>query len=476
MKISVLFVTWELAPFFHVGGLGDVSRSLPRALFDLGVDIRVAMPFYKILKLRNVKRKKIGKILVKYDGEESVVEIWEIRFLEKPIPVYLFKNTRYLDEPGADMYPFFNISVEKFSENNFLDWKPQIIHCNDWHTGLIPLLIKHFNPVIKTVFTIHNLLHQGRSTIEILNRTGMDSSKCRVIQWEIKKGQINSLLEGIVHSDLVNTVSPTYAKEILTEEFGVGLDDILRDEQNKISGILNGIDYAIRNPFIDSYIKFKYSAMPQNTDGEKGFLGFIEGKEKNKAFLQEKLKFEVDEKIPLIGFVGRFSSGQKGVELIHKMMRRLDLEKFQFVFLGKGEEEWEERYLWFAKFFPKNVRCEFEFDEKLASQIYAGSDFLLIPSKFEPCGLIQMIAMKYGTLPIARAVGGLKDSIDDNENGFLFKKYASHDLEAVLRKAILVWKSDKKKMYRMIQNAMEKDFSWDLSAKKYIDLYNRLLG
>lgn len=469
-----MFVTWELPPFFHIGGLGDVSRSLPRALCDLGVDVRIAIPFYSVLKFHNAKRRKIGILKVRYDGEESTVQVYETKLPEKNVLVYLFQNTRYLNEPTSDTYPFFSTALIKFVEGNLTSFKPQIVHCNDWHTGLFPLLAKHKNLSVKTLFTIHNLSHQGKITVDVIKKTGINLKKCRVIQWELKKGQINSLLEGVIHADLVNTVSPTYAKEILTEEYGAGLDDILRNERRKISGILNGIDYNVRKLSNDKFIKYHYCDKPVLND-KTGIFGFIEGKRKNKKYLQEKFKLEVNDRIPLIGFIGRFSAKQKGVEIIHKMLRRLPLEKYQFVFLGKGDEEWEERYLWFNRFYPKSVYSEFGFDEKLASQIYAASDFLLIPSRFEPCGLIQMIAMKYGTLPIARGVGGLKDSIDDGENGFLFKKYASQDLETSLKRAVSVWKNDKPRFYKMIQNAMEKDFSWGVSASKYIDLYESLL-
>jgi starch synthase len=191
--------------------------------------------------------------------------------------------------------------------------------------------------------------------------------------------------------------------------------------------------------------------------------------------LQKTLGFEVNDDLPLIGFVGRFSSKQKGVELIHKMLRRIQLEKYQFVFLGKGEEEWEERYLWFNKFFPKNVYCRFDFDDKLASQIYAASDFLLIPSRFEPCGLIQMIAMRYGALPIARATGGLKDTISDGVDGYLFKNYSSNDLEKRLKYAVSIWKDRRDVHNQMVEAAMKKDFSWDKSAQKYLALYEQLV-
>jgi starch synthase len=285
----------------------------------------------------------------------------------------------------------------------------------------------------------------------------MDHEKCRVISWEISKKQINTLLEAIIHADFVNTVSPSYAKEILTEEFGCGLEDILGGEARKITGIINGIDYEEMKPYYDT-------------------TNFIERKQANKAYLQQKTGLEVTPQKPLIGFIGRFSFRQKGIDIIHKMLTRIDIEKYQFIFLGKGDENWEQRFLWFMKFFPKNVFCSFEFNNELAGQIYSSSDFLLIPSRFEPCGLIQMIAMRHGTLPIARATGGLKDTIEDGVDGYLFKNYSSIALEKRLDFACDIWKNRRSVHNKMVEAAMKKDFSWDKSANAYIKLYEKVMG
>ena len=463
--MKVLFAVWELAPFFQVGGLGDVAKSLPKSLHRLRVDVRVILPFYKALKLHKLQKKEIKKFTVIYDGKKEEVVIYQIHFLDKNIPVYILKNEKWIDIPSRDTFAFYDLCVYEILKNNHLSWTPEVVHCHDHHAGLIPLLIKHNNLKFKTLLTIHNLNHQGKYSINVIKRTGLDHSKCRVIQWEAKKKQINFLLEGIIHADLVNAVSPTYAKEILTEEYGCGLDEIIRNEGQKISGILNGIDYDSRDPAKDKNISFNY-----------GVDKAIEGKKLNKTFLQEKLGFTISDEIPLIGFIGRFESKQKGLDIMHKMIRRVNLQKFQFVILGQGEVEWEDQFLWLASFYKKNVSYISVFDKRIASQIYAGADFLLVPSKFEPCGLIQMIAMRYGTLPIARATGGLKDSIDDKINGFLFKKYSSFELEKTMKKAVEIWKNDKKKINEMILNAMKKDFTWDKSAREYIKLYNKLVG
>ncbi len=462
--MKVLFAVWELVPFFQVGGLGDVAKSLPKKLHEQGVDVRVILPFYKALKLHKQQKKEIKKFNIIYDGKKQKIVIYQISFLDEKIPVYIIKNEKWLDVPTRDTFAFYNLCVYEILKNNYLDWLPDVVHCQDYHTGLIPLLIKHNNLKFKTLLTIHNLNHQGKSSLDVIKRMGLDHSKCRVIQWETKKKQINFLLEGIIHADLVNAVSPSYAKEIFTEEYGSGLDEIIRNEGQKISGILNGIDYDSRDPIHDKNINFHYS-VDQSP---------IEGKHLNKKFLQEKLGFTVSDQIPLIGFIGRFESKQKGLDIMHKMIRRVNLQKFQFVILGQGEVEWEDQFLWLASFYKKNVAYISVFDRRIASQIYAGADFLLVPSKFEPCGLIQMIAMRYGTLPIARATGGLKDSIIDGVDGFLFKKYSSFDLETKMKHAVEIWKNDKKQINEMILAAMKKDFTWDKSAREYIKLYNKL--
>ncbi len=473
--MKVLFTVWELAPFFHVGGLGDIARSLPKALYSSKVDIRVILPYYKALKLFKLKREKIKTFSIIYDKKKEKVTLYQIHFLDANLPVYIIQNKKYLNVPNNDIFPFFNLAIMEILEKNYLSWQPEIIHCNDNHEGLIPFLVKHKKLPYKTLLTIHNLTHQGKMSPDFIKKMGVDPGKCRVIRWEIKKRQINRLLEGIVHADLVNTVSPTYAKEILTEKYGAGIDELIRNERQKISGILNGLDYDTRCPQKDKNIIYHYNETEAKGDYPYKIYPPFEGKKMNKEFLQEKLGLTVSNETPLIGFIGRFDSKQKGIELIHKMIRRVNLKKFQFAILGEGEVEWVERFNWLARFYEKSVAYVSVFDDRLASQIYAAADFLLVPSKYEPCGLIQMIAMRYGTLPIARATGGLKDSIIDGVDGFLFEDYSSFDLEKKLKDAVEIWQNNKKKYQSMVLAAMTKDFSWNKSAKEYINLYKKLL-
>ncbi|MFC1647155.1 glycogen synthase [Patescibacteria group bacterium] len=474
--MNVLFAVWELAPFFKVGGLGDVARSLPRSLKTKGVDIRVVLPYYKAISLNGQKKISVGKFSVKYDGKNVPIEVYKICFIDSSIPVYLIKNTKYLNIPIADTYALFDLAVCELATTGISKWKPDIVHGNDSHCGLIPLLIKERKIPVKTMFTIHNMQYQNRCPLSIISKIGLDEKCCNVFHWESSRRKINFLLEGMLHADIVNTVSPTYAKEIFTEEFSAGLDDVINEKNVKVIGILNGIDYEIRNPKIDPFIPYNYALSCKKTiSGSKTLYPYEIGKTKNKKYLQRLLGFRVNENIPVTGFIGRFNTHQKGIDLIHKMLLRADLSGLQFVIMGEGDPGWHEKFEWLRKFNPKNIYVSNRFDEKMASLIYAASDFLFIPSKFEPCGLIQMIAMRYGCVPIAHAVGGLKDTIAHNKDGFLFHRPTSHALEKQYMEAVDIRNNKPKTFNNIIKNAMLKDFSWKISASKYIEVYKKML-
>jgi starch synthase len=466
--MKVLFAAWELDPFFKFGGLGDVARSLPAALKEIGVDIRNIIPFYNVLKLGRNKKKKVGKFNVEYGGKKEKVEIYQVLNPKSYVPVYLLRNKTYLSiAKSPDTFAFFDKAIAEIIQKNYLFWLPDVLHCNDHHTGLIPLLIRSMHLPIKTVFTIHNLSYQGINSTEVLEKLKVDHLRSKVMNWEIKSRQLNFLMEGIIHADVITTVSPTYAHEIMTEEYGAGLEEVLRGKEGRVFGILNGIDVKFNQSLHSKAVKYPYA----NKN-----LSWEEGKRHNKLYLQKKLGLRSGENIPLLSFIGRFDPRQKGIEIIHKMMRRIDVEKYEFVILGTGNQEWEERYQWLSKFYPKNVSCNFRFDDVLAYQIYAASDFILIPSKFEPCGLIQMIAMSFGTLPIAHKTGGLADSIKDDVNGFLFDKYTSVSLEKTVKKALGIWHTDKPRYKKMVEAALNTDFSWRKSAMEYLELYNKLIN
>lgn len=465
--MKVLFAVWELDPFIKVGGLGDVAASLPKALSFLGIDIRIVIPFYKALKLGRNRKKLVKDFTIKFANKLEKVEIYGVTHPVSKVRVYILKNSKYLDAPRfPDTYAFFDKAIVAMINENHLNWIPEIIHCNDLHASLIPLLLKEKKLSIKTMLTIHNLAYQGRTSLDVLPKVGLDHTRCQVIQWETESRRINFLLEGITHADIITTVSPTYAKEILTEQYGSGLEEVLRAREGRIFGVLNGIDHRketmhlphIKHP---NLVFQKYS--------------WEEDKKLSKRHLQKKLGFKVDETIPLLAFIGRFDPLQKGIDILHKMLRTIDLSGYQFVILGKGDLEWEERFQWLATFYPKNVSCTFVFNEIFASQMYAASDFILIPSLFEPCGLIQMIAMGYGTVPIAHRTGGLIDSIKNGHNGFLFNNYGAETLRETVEKAVNIWRHEKKLHKEMVENALATDFSWGRSAKEYLKLYEKIL-
>lgn len=475
--MNVLFVVWELDPFFKMGGLGDVARSLPAALKSLGVDISIVLPYYKVVKWGRNKKTKIGNIQMQYAGKNETIEIWKTTTSYTKVPLYFLKNSHYLDSVATmDTWGFFDKAVVTLIQNKVILSTPDIVHLNDVHCGLIPLLIKLEKLPIKTLMTIHNLAYQGKTSIQIVKNIGIDPESCKMLLWEIKTAQINFLLEGIVHADIITTVSPTYAKEILNEELGSGLNEILRGKEGRIFGILNGIDINWRYILYDKSIKYRYGLVPnQPTPDKIKYYDWKEGKKRNKLLLQKKLGLKIDANIPMLCFIGRFDSKQKGLDILHTMLRRIDQTALQFIILGSGEKNWEERFHWLATFYPKNISCNFLYDDNLAHQIYAASDFIVIPSRYEPCGLIQMIAMLFGTIPIAHKTGGLKDSIKEGYNGFLFSAYTSQALEEKTTKAVAMWKNDRPAFEEMVTHALTTDFSWAKSAKEYIVLYEKLL-
>lgn len=476
--MKVLFAVWEIPPFFKVGGLGDVARALPADLITMGVDIAVVTPFYKAVRFREIKKDKISTLTFTYGGKKEDVEIFKALHPLNKFPVFFLKNTKYLDVvKDTDTWPFLNKAIIEAVKQNSFNFYPDVIHCNDLHTGLIPLLVKEENMPIKTMLTIHNLAHQGRVTKDVLDKIGIDSDKGSFLAWEKESKQLNILMEGIIHSDLVTTVSPTYAREIMTEEFGMGLDEVLRGKEGRVFGILNGINLTRyiehKDKRICSFVE-KRLKRPDQIPADLSF--YIERKKENKRKLQQKLGLSESDEMPLSCFVGRFDPFQKGLDILHRMIRNLDIENHQFVLLGSGNVEWEEKFEWFNKFYPQNISCNFTFDESLAHEIYESSDFIIIPSKYEPCGLIQMLSMFFGTIPIAHRTGGLIDSIKNNHNGFLFEKYTSEALEHVYKKAVDLRSQDKKAFEVMVMAALTADFSWKKSAGEYLNLYNKLVA
>jgi len=473
--MKILFVASECSPMAKVGGLADVVGSLPKALKPQGVNVAIALPFYEVIKIKKNKLKLIKKnIPVFFQKKETSFNLWQTFLPESRVPLFLIENKEYF--AGKGIYPaddasssgskseavrFSFLSIASIKVAKLL--KVEVLHCHDWHTALIPFLIKKEKNRIKTLLSIHNLGYQGvydRKTIN--NLLGSEIFK--------KDKKINSVKIGILNADFINTVSPSYAKEILTKKYGFGLQRYLQKRKKNLTGILNGLDEDQFSPEKDSYLKKKYSWRK------------IEDKNINKAFLQKKCFGRTNSKIPTISIISRLAD-QKGFTLIKDIFKSLMKENCQFVLLGKGAKRYESLFLKFAKKFPEKCWVRIDFDEKLAHQIYAGSDIFLMPSYFEPCGLGQQIAMKYGTIPVARKTGGIKDTVFEVKTsgkkvegtGFLFQKYTGKALLSTTKKALRHY--DKKNVWRAIQlNGMKQDLSWQKSAKKYKALYKKILA
>lgn len=443
MRLRVLFAASECAPLVKVGGLADVVGSLPKALVKLGVEVGIALPGYKNL---------LGtKALPGTD-----------------IPLFLVENEEYF---GGSEKPYWETGDDPkrfgyFSRHvvqSLPDWgfKPDIIHIHDWHASLVPVIVRKIGLSYATVLTIHNLHFQGVSSSDVFFPAGLSEHDLKTLEWDYQDRNIDQLLQGIIHADVINTVSPTYAKEILSPEFGEGLHEILRAREARLLGILNGVDYEVYDPARDKEIY-------QNFD----LSNFEEGKWVNKQALQRELGFAVSKETMLVGFIARLTD-QKGLSLVTEGFERMMELNLQFVLLGVGNPRYERQFREFAQAYPSKFSAQTKFNAPLAHKIYAGADLFLIPSRFEPCGLTQMIAMRYGTLPLVRSTGGLADSVSDGEDGFVFEKYETGQMLFCLRRALKTFDSPAWK--RMIEKAMQKDFSWEKSAREYVSLYERAL-
>jgi starch synthase len=459
-QLKVLYASSEVVPFAKTGGLADVAGSLPLALKDLGVDVRVIMPKYAS---------------VKAEGDQAV--------LGEDIPVYFVKNDDYFgrkelygdkfgDYPdNLDRFIFFSHEVlERCKAENFA---PDVINCNDWQTALIPVYLNtmyKYDPFFaktKVVFTIHNMAYQGVFTKEEFPKIGLDWSLFTINYFEFY-GKVNLMKAALIYSDAISTVSPTYAKEILTKEFGCGLEGVLRTRQDVLSGILNGIDCRLWSPATDRKIFRNYTA------------DTIDNKYVNKEKLQAETGLKVDRDIPMIGLISRLAD-QKGLDILAKIIDEVLNMKVQFILLGTGDQRYHVLFEKMAKIHQKNTSINLKFDATLAQKIYAASDLFLIPSRYEPCGLGQMISFKYGTIPVVRQTGGLKDSVQEFDQktgqgtGFTFVEPKPEALLHAIKKAFNMYKN-KTVWDALVKKVMALDFSWESSAKEYISLYRTVLG
>lgn len=474
-KKKVLFVAAEALPYVKTGGLGDVAAALPKALLKEGYDVRVVLPLYF-----NIPDK--FRTTMQYLGCCYVSLAWRYQycgvFTQKydGVTYYFIDNEYYFKRNGiyghyddAERFAFFSKAV--LEALPIMDFTPDVIHCHDWHTGLTPVYLDVYyrnSPYCKnarTVFTIHNIQFQGKYGGEICDDIlGLPADKKSLVMYQ---NCVNFMKGAIECSNKVTTVSPTYAGEILNSYYSFGLQDILGARKYKLSGIINGIDVDINNPSTDKALFKNYD---KNTVADKAA---------NKKGLQQMLNLNQNPNVPIIGMVTRLTE-QKGMELIANVFEDILSKGIQMVVLGSGDWKYESLLKDMQKRFPDKLRAVLGFSGDLASKIYAGADIFLMPSKFEPCGLSQMISMRYGTIPIVRETGGLKDTVvpyngtTKQGTGFTFYSYNAHDMLYAIERAVGLYYDYKDDWKQLVQNAMSQDFSWNNICKQYVALYQNL--
>lgn len=479
--MKVLFVTSEVTPYSKTGGLADVSSGLPSALANLGVQIKVVSPMYRSVgeggfPLRSLK----SQLDIPFRGYTQRERVY-LRRIKPELGYYFVKRDEFFDRSGlygtaggdyfdnADRFIFFCRAA--LSLCRLLRFKPDIIHCHDWQTALIPAMLKtarddspYWNTT-RTVFTIHNLAYQGVFPQEYMAVSGLPPELFTLNGLEFY-GQMNFMKAGIVFGDRITTVSRTYAKEILTPEFGYGLDGVLREHKGRLKGILNGVDYQDWDPARDPYIARRFSS------------GDLSGKADCRRELREIFALSGLPSRPILGIVARLVE-QKGVDLVVKAADRILKAGADLVILGSGDDLYQRELSALARRHQGRMAVRIGFDPGLAHKIEAGADIFLMPSRYEPCGLNQMYSLKYGTIPIVRATGGLDDSIQEFDpetlrgNGFKFKPYTAAALISCVRTALAVYKQ-KPLWSILMKNAMWADFSWKRAAGEYLKLYEML--
>ncbi|MBI1870006.1 MAG: glycogen synthase GlgA [Chlamydiae bacterium] len=481
-KLKIVFAASEVHPFSKTGGLADVTGALPKALGELGHDVKIITPFYRSTKKMNIDIRKFSKKIFVQLGDRVVEgDIATAKISENLEVLFIIKDEYYdRDEiyrtvqgdykDNAERFIFFSKAILATLEE--LDLKVDILHLHDWQTGLVSALLKTIessNPFFtksRTIFTVHNLAFQGLFWHYDMHMTNLP--------WEVFTpegiefyGKMNLLKAGLVYSDCLTTVSRKYSEEIQTPEYGFGLEGVLLRRSKDLYGILNGVDYDEWSPEKDPEISSHYS------------LNRLAGKIECKKELLRLLNFNLPITTPLIGMISRLTD-QKGFDILSEITDNLFSENVGLVLLGTGEEKCQKLFQEIAEKFPNKLKVKFDFDYPLSHQIEAGSDFFLMPSRFEPCGLNQIYSLKYGTIPIVRATGGLDDTIEDfnpqtlEGNGFKFKDYSPQTLLEKLKKALEIYRNPSL-FQQIIKNAMKCDFSWNVSARQYEEVYYKTL-
>jgi starch synthase len=469
--INVLFLAAEAEPFVKVGGLGDVAGTLPRALRalsndDIKLDVRLVLPHHSVIRSNTFRPVGIysiprGRAEIQVEAYEGILDGMPVYFINgEPIrasgSVYSSNNT--LD---AEKYAFFSFAALELPR--YLNWEPHIIHANDWHTALAAYgnLVKRWNEKsrrVSSLVTIHNLPFLGPNVKDILEEYGLPLANTDLPEWA--RGMPMPL--GLWASDAIVAVSPTYADEILHPEFGCGLMDFFRNRTDSLRGILNGLDTASFDPQTDLTLAANFNAET------------LDLRPRNKAALQERVGLPVNPDVPVLGMVSRMDQA-KGIDIALKGLKIMAKQDWQLVLLGAGDLKLEAIAKKLQEDMPDRVRVETRYDAKLARQIYGGSDIFLMPSRYEPCGISQMIAMRYGSVPLVRAVGGLHDTVTDSETGFVFVDTKVKSFNDTLRRALQVY-PDRSRWMNLQKAGMAQDFSWPNSARKYLDLYKKLVS
>lgn len=472
--MKILYVSAEVSPFAKVGGLADVAGSLPIALQRLGHDVKIAMPAYQMVlddPRWSCRLVATGEVRVG-PGWKEPVRIYETDW--RGVPVLLIGADRWFTEatssdrvyrPGVEQYLFFSRAITDLPR--LLGWRPEVVHNNDWHTGFVPVLLRENSDpewnLSACVFTVHNLAYQGCFPAEILDWVGLPRRLYNMHQLEAW-GSVNFLKAGCVFSDQVNTVSERYAQEIQSDGFGCGLDGVMRllGEHGVLSGILNGIDTEVFDPANDPAIPAPFSADDPS------------GKQVCRTELLQELGMEPIEGAPVMGVVSRLSE-QKGMDLMLHAADSMFALPTQMVVLGIGDPWLASEFTALQKRYPRHFRFVERFDVDLAQRIYAGSDAFLMPSSFEPCGLGQMIALRYGTIPIVRETGGLADTVFEGINGFSFAPRTTEGLAETVARMQRAY-NDPTTWALLMRTAMQGDYGWETSARKYVGLYRRALA
>lgn len=471
--MRVLYATPEARPLIKTGGLADVSGALPAALRETGVDCRLLLPGYHAVIAGAVDQRQMAR----FDDLPGfgAVRLLKARMPDTDVPVYIVDYPWHYQRDGG---PYQDASGRDYPDNAWrfallsriaallathlspLEWRPDVLHCNDWQTGLAPAYRHFIGGGAPTLMTIHNLAYQGIFSPDLVEPLGLPAASFQVEGVEYY-GYLSFLKAGLYYADWISTVSPTYAEEIQMSPLGMGMEGLLANRHARLTGILNGIDMADWNPSSDLHLRCAYSAKAPS------------GKKRCKLALQQDLNLEVDNGTPLLGVVSRLTH-QKGIDWIVAIADRLVADGAQMVILGKGEAAIEQACITLAERHPGRVACVIGYDEGLSHRIEAAADIFLMPSRFEPCGLNQMYSQRYGAVPVVYATGGLKDTVEDGVTGFVFDEPSADGLWQAVRRALSVY-ADKSAWRRIMQAGMQKDFSWEASANQYTWLYKLLV-